>query len=110
MTNTEAAIGARSDSQAVGNVWYGSKGYMSTASEGWQTFMGRKGPGPKSEAGAGVGGFVNFIDVVRSRNARISSRGRGRSDLNDADPPGQHLYRTAVLVFRSDYLQLQGRC
>ena len=23
--------------------------------------------GPKSEAGAGVGGFVNFIDVVRSR-------------------------------------------
>ena len=24
-------------------------------------------PGPKSEAGAGVGGFVNFIDVVRSR-------------------------------------------
>jgi hypothetical protein len=24
-------------------------------------------PGPKSEAGGGVGGFVNFIDVVRSR-------------------------------------------
>ena len=24
-------------------------------------------PGPKSEAGPGVGGFVNFIDVVRSR-------------------------------------------
>jgi hypothetical protein len=24
-------------------------------------------PGPKSEAGAGVGGFVNFIDVIRSR-------------------------------------------
>ena len=24
-------------------------------------------PGPESEAGAGVGGFVNFIDVVRSR-------------------------------------------
>ena len=68
MTNTEAAIGARSDSQAVGNIWYGSKGYMSTASEGWQTFMGKEqAPGPKSEAGAGVGGFVNFIDVVRSR-------------------------------------------
>jgi predicted dehydrogenase len=68
MTNSEAAIGARSDSQAVGNIWYGSKGYMSTGSEGWQTFMGKEGaPGPKSEAGAGVGGFVNFIDVVRSR-------------------------------------------
>jgi predicted dehydrogenase len=68
MTNTEAAIGARSDSQAVGNIWYGSKGYMSTTSEGWQTFMGKEGaPGPKSETGAGVGGFVNFIDVLRSR-------------------------------------------
>jgi hypothetical protein len=68
MTNSEASIAARSDSQAVGNIWYGSNGYMSTASEGWQTFMGKEGaPGPKSEAGAGVGGFVNFIDVVRSR-------------------------------------------
>ena len=41
---------------------------MATTSDGWRTFMGKEGaPGPKSEAGAGVGGFVNFIDVVRSR-------------------------------------------
>jgi predicted dehydrogenase len=75
MSNTEAGIGERlgareaDDSpQAVGNIWYGSKGYMATAPGGWRTFMGKEGaPGPKSEAGAGVGGFVNFIDVVRSR-------------------------------------------
>ena len=77
MTNNEAGIGERSDAQAgaaagqpqtVGNIWYGSKGYMATGRGGWQTFMGQEqSPGPKSEAGAGVGGFVNFIDVVRSR-------------------------------------------
>ncbi len=77
MTNNEAGIGERSDAQAgaaagqpqtVGNIWYGSKGYMATGRGGWQTYMGQdQAPGPKSEAGAGVGGFVNFIDVVRSR-------------------------------------------
>ena len=77
MTNNEAGIGERSDPQAgaaagqpqtVGNIWYGSKGYMATGRGGWQTFMGQEGaPGPKAEAGGGVGGFVNFIDVVRSR-------------------------------------------
>ena len=73
----EAGMGERSDAQsgaaagqpqAVGNIWYGSKGYMATTSEGWRTFMGKEGaPGPKSEAEPGYGGFINFIDVVRSR-------------------------------------------
>ena len=50
------------------DIWYGSKGYMATGAGGWRTFMGpEQAPGPKSEAGPGVGGFVNFIDVVRSR-------------------------------------------
>ena len=54
--------------QTIGNIWYGSKGYLATGRGGWRTFMGpEQAPGPKSEAGAGVGGFVNFIDVVRSR-------------------------------------------
>ena len=77
ITNNEAGIGDRSDAQAgaaagqpqtVGNIWYGSKGYMATGRSGWQTFMGQEqAPGPKAEAVAGVSGFVNFIDVVRSR-------------------------------------------
>ncbi|MPY90288.1 MAG: gfo/Idh/MocA family oxidoreductase [Luteitalea sp.] len=77
ITNNEAGIGERSDPQAgaaagapetVGNIWYGSKGYMATGRAGWRTFLGQKQePGPKSEAGGGAGGFANFIDVVRSR-------------------------------------------
>jgi predicted dehydrogenase len=77
MTNNEAGMGERADAQsgpsagqpqAIGNIWYGSKGYMATSSEGWRTFMGKEGaPGPKSEADPGYPGFVNFIDVVRSR-------------------------------------------
>jgi predicted dehydrogenase len=77
MTNNEAGIGERSEPQAggaaaplqsIGNIWYGSKGYMATGPGGWRTFMGKEqAPGPTSEAGSGVGGFVNFIDVVRSR-------------------------------------------
>jgi predicted dehydrogenase len=77
ISNNEAGIGERSDAQAgaaagqpqtVGNIWYGSKGYMATGRAGWRTFMGQEqAPGPVSQAGAGVGGFVNFIDVVRSR-------------------------------------------
>ncbi len=76
ITNNEAGIGERTDPagpaagqpDAIGDIWYGSNGYMTTGRGGWQTFLGREhAPGPKSEAGQGVGGFVNFIDVVRSR-------------------------------------------
>ena len=59
---------AAGQQQTVGDIWYGSKGYMATTGGGWQTFMGpEQAPGPKSEAGGGIGGFVNFIDVLRSR-------------------------------------------
>jgi predicted dehydrogenase len=77
ITNNEAGIGERSDPQGgaaagqpqtVGNIWYGSKGYLATGRGGWQTFLGQEQEaGPKSQAGGGPGGFVNFIDVVRSR-------------------------------------------
>ena len=73
ISNNEAGIGEQPGTSAgplntIGDIWYGSKGYMATGGGGWRTFMGKEqAPGPKSEAGAGVGGFVNFIDVVRSR-------------------------------------------
>jgi predicted dehydrogenase len=70
MTNNEAGIGERAEgqAQAIGNIWYGSKGYLATSNDGWRTFMGKEGaPGPKSEADPGWPGFTNFIDVVRSR-------------------------------------------
>src|SRR5687768_627665 len=77
ITNNEAGIGERADGQAggggrvsdtIGDIWYGSKGYMATGGGGWRTFMGpEQAPGPKSEAGARVGGFVHLIGGVRSR-------------------------------------------
>ena len=77
ISNNEAGIGERSPSvgggapqplQTVGNIWYGSKGYLATTRDGWQTFMGpEQAPGPKSESDPVYPGFTNFIDVVRSR-------------------------------------------
>ena len=77
ISNNEADIGERSSPigggaaqplQTVGNIWYGSKGYLATSRDGWQTFMGPgQEPGSKSEADSAYPGFANFIDVVRSR-------------------------------------------
>ena len=77
MTNNEAGIGERSDAQAGAAA--GSRKRSATsgtarratwrpAAEAGRRSWGRKqAPGPKSEADAGIGGFANFIDVVRSR-------------------------------------------
>ena len=73
MTNHEAGIGERvgrngkKDSNTIGNLFYGSKGYL--AVEGYNkyyTFLGRdQEPGPQAEQGGN--NWQNFIDVVRSR-------------------------------------------
>jgi hypothetical protein len=72
MTNGEATVGGRGAAgNAIGNLFYGSKGYMSFAG-GYQTFLGKEQqPGPKWEGkgrGEGEGGhFGNFIAAMRSR-------------------------------------------
>ncbi len=63
----------------IGNIFYGTEGWMSVRGSSWKTYMGRKNvPGPSSEskdveadpmnlAGAGGGGhFNNFINALRS--------------------------------------------
>ena len=55
------------NSDAIGNLFYGSKGYMAVDSySSYKTWLGREGaPGPaKSEGGDH---FLNFIEAVRSR-------------------------------------------
>jgi hypothetical protein len=80
MSNNEAGIGQRrddkgmvTDSNCIGNIFYGSEGYM--AIEGYnsyKTFLGRKQePGPSSREGGS--NWENFIKAVRSRK---------REDLN----------------------------
>jgi len=67
MTNHEAGIGEGKDSNTIGNIFYGSKGYM--AIEGYtsyKVFLGREQqPGPSKVAGGST--WENFIQAVRSR-------------------------------------------
>ena len=79
LTNGEAEIPRRSDSTAVGNIVYGSKGYLNTGNgNGFKIYLGKEhqpGPAP-SAAGARADrddNWANFIKAVRSRNV---------SDLN----------------------------
>ena len=76
ISNNEAGIGERSDPKAgasagapqtVGNIWYGSKGYLATGRGGFQIFLGKEqAPGPKPTQTRG-NVFSNFTDAVRSR-------------------------------------------
>jgi predicted dehydrogenase len=75
MSNHEAGIGEgrKKDPNTVGNLFYGSKGYMAIDGYGtYKTFLGKEQePGPaRSEGGSN---WANFIQAVRSRK---------RSDLN----------------------------
>jgi predicted dehydrogenase len=61
ITNPEAG-------RSVGNIFYGSKGYL-VYENGFRTFMGREqapGPGPAAKGG-GESHFANFIAAMRSR-------------------------------------------
>jgi len=69
ISNHEAGIGegGRKNSNTVGNIFYGSKGYMAIDGYGsYKTFLGRdQEPGPaRSEGG---NNWANFIQVMRSR-------------------------------------------
>jgi len=54
-----------SSANTVGNMFFGSKGYMLKDVSGWQTFMGKeRQPG---ESGKGEGNhYQNFIDAIRA--------------------------------------------
>jgi len=79
-TNKEAGIGAgRKKSRCIGNLFFGTKGWMSLDGGTWKTYFGRNDePGPSSEMAEGLGDpmdlagssdsghFSNFIDAVRS--------------------------------------------
>jgi predicted dehydrogenase len=88
LSNNEAGIGQRrddkglvTDSNCIGNIFYGSEGYM--AIEGYnsyKTFLGKKQePGPSRREGGS--NWENFIKAVRSRK---------REDLNAEIEEGHH--------------------
>jgi predicted dehydrogenase len=59
-----------SSANVVGNIFYGSKGYMQKDVSHWQTFMGKERvPG---ESGMGIGNhYQNFIDAIRANDPAL---------------------------------------
>src|ERR1035437_10946641 len=74
MSNHEAGIaeGGR-DSNTIGNVFYGSKGYLAIAGYNkYTTFLGKNGePGPTMSKGGSH--FANFFEAVRNRKKETLS-------------------------------------
>ncbi|MCX6620994.1 MAG: Gfo/Idh/MocA family oxidoreductase [Acidobacteria bacterium] len=68
LSNDEAGIreGRAKDTNVIGNMVYGSNGYL-VVGNGYRTFLGKeRQPGPESKEGGD--NFGNFIQVMRSRN------------------------------------------
>lgn len=76
MTNPEENLGSRenltntymtSSANIVGNIFYGSKGYMLKDVAGWQSYLGKERK--TGESGKGEGNhYQNFIDAVRAND------------------------------------------
>jgi predicted dehydrogenase len=73
ITNNEAGIGhgVFSRQNAIGNIFYGSDGYLAAGNEDafrYESWLGPdQRPGPRGKSGSDH--FANFIDCVRSRKA-----------------------------------------
>ncbi len=104
ISNHEAGIGetrgrnGRVDSNTVGNLFYGSKGYL--AIDGYNryyTFLGRdQQPGPSANEGGN--NWQNFIDVVRSRD---TSKQNNRIEEGAASCVLMHLANISYRVGRT---------
>ena len=70
ISNHEGGIGEGS-SNNIGNLFYGSKGYMVIDLGGnWKTFMGKeREPGPSGSGGGNM--FQNFADAIRANDSGI---------------------------------------
>jgi predicted dehydrogenase len=101
ISNGEAGIVSRggpgSNPDVVGNIVYGSKGYLSTAG-GYKVFLGKEQqPGPAPEAKGGGDNWANFIQAVRSRK---------HSDLN---APVEEGVPSVVLIHLANISYRLGR-
>lgn len=84
ISNREDAIWMQADSQTstgymisaantIGNLVYGSKGYMAKTVNNWQTYMGQKRePGPR---GGGLGNhYANYVDAIRHADPKTFNK------------------------------------
>jgi predicted dehydrogenase len=67
LTNPEADITERGSTNSIGNIFYGSKGYVAVDTyTSYKSWVGKqRTPGPARNAGGDH--FLNFIEAVRSR-------------------------------------------
>ena len=106
ITNSEADILAIADKMSgpaagthatVGNIVYGSEGYLSTA-KGYETFLGKEqAPGPKANEEERGDNWANFIQAVRSRK---------QSDLN---APLEEAVPSVILIHLANISYRLGR-
>lgn len=106
ITNSEAGILTIADKMSgpaagmhasVGNIVYGSNGYLSTAN-GYETFLGRdQQPGPRAAKEDTGNNWANFIDVVRSRK------------LSDLNAPPEEAVPSVVLIHLANISYRLGR-
>ena len=82
ITNREAGIGEGrgdsdsgymvSDANTVGNIFYGSKGYMAKDVNAWKTYLGKKlEPGPSGKGQANH--YQNFVEAIRAGNGSLAN-------------------------------------
>jgi predicted dehydrogenase len=106
ITNSEADILSVADKMSgpaagthatVGNIIYGSNGYLSSA-HGYETFLGKEQqPGPKRDSEDEGNNWANFIQVVRSRK---------HSDLN---APLEEAVPSVILIHLANISYRLGR-
>jgi predicted dehydrogenase len=97
ISNHEADIGRAGDSNTIGNIIYGSKGYLSTA-DGFKIFLGKEQqPGPAPSGPRGGDNWANFIQAVRSRK---------QADLN---APMEEAVPSVILIHLANISYRLGR-
>jgi hypothetical protein len=92
-----APAGPRRGSDSIGNIFYGSKGYVTMDSySSYQSWLGKEqAPGPKNNKGGDH--FANFVDAIKSRK---------REDLNAEIEEGS---ASTVLVHLANISYRVGR-
>ena len=71
-SNDKSSLGPASGAPStIGNLYYGSKGYLAISSyDSYKSFLGEQGePGPQKHAPVGNEHYANFIECMRSRKA-----------------------------------------
>jgi predicted dehydrogenase len=66
-----------SSENTVGNLFYGSKGYMTKNVNGWQSYIGKERT--EGDKGSGLGDhYLNFIEAIRANDQKLA-----KGDIRD---------------------------